>query len=671
MATTTVPVRQGGLAEVHQDEPASLEDRLAGAHLAPSTKLPNLAEDFPGGTVTDEHGTYESQCILGEGGQGVALLLEDSAGGLSVGKILDVPRRYLETSRKLRGDFREMTALSQLDHPDLPGWHGLTTLPDGRLLLRRGFLPGVNLQEIIAQGPLDEATVVKYMTDVAEVLSYVHSVVPDGEEKPFVNRDVKPSNVIVGPDGKARLTDFGTAKVHDGTTLTETVGSPVYRPFEQEMGGGETASDVYSLSMTALHMLRGGSELPSNFHYVKLPGGAENVLDQFDISPALRAVLLKGLAHEVSDRYADGGELLSALQELPSQVLAPEVELPVVARDEYLEARIDECSVDLATKSGTRSKVYIVAGGVATAVATAALMTGWGLVPFGVGVGAVALDTLLTWKPAKKRESMFEALKNLPLAAKIGPDFDPDVARSYLERILYLEKPSGVAHWAAPGAVSEKLFFLDDGVPLIKYTYRGDSVGSHSIGHFDASLQVQSEGLVFNTIQSGQVRRFTLRNRDILRRAMQGHETFPLDVSEDDRAKIIRSAFRSMFAIMGREIPATLATLEALLPEVPYKTDILSAADHLVKGDVPAAVRPYRVMKKVVKAIGTWGGPYTRNQVRRKLDKAGIHYSVDQLIGEPLVVERLGPSLVEGYHLQEVEGFPYLLSLRHFTQEEK
>lgn len=143
--------------------------------------------------------------------------------------------------------------LSRLSHP------GLLSVLDvgadgGRPFLVLELVHGGTLREACAAGPLPPARVASIGAEVADALAHVHA-------RGVVHRDVKPSNILLQPDGRARLADFGIARlageISHVTRSGATVGSPAYLSPEQVRGerGLTAATDVYSFGLVLLEAL--------------------------------------------------------------------------------------------------------------------------------------------------------------------------------------------------------------------------------------------------------------------------------------------------------------------------------------------------------------------------------------------------------------------------------
>ncbi|MEZ4269374.1 MAG: zf-TFIIB domain-containing protein [Myxococcota bacterium] len=161
---------------------------------------------------------------------------------------------------------RGAEVLRSLDHPGIPRFRELIRYDfDGGadLWLIEEFIPGRDLRRIIERhgsAPLDKS--LRLAAAVLSVLRYLHSRTP-----PVLHRDVKPSNVILRPDGRTALIDFGSVQevlrqaTLGGSTVAGTYG---YMPPEQYMGKAEPASDIYAVGATLLSLVTGRSpsELP-------------------------------------------------------------------------------------------------------------------------------------------------------------------------------------------------------------------------------------------------------------------------------------------------------------------------------------------------------------------------------------------------------------------------
>ncbi|MFY2563276.1 serine/threonine-protein kinase [Corallococcus terminator] len=204
---------------------------------------------------------------------------------------------------------REAAVLRSLEHPDIPRF--VASFKEGsgvgtRLYLAQELLEGETLLQRISRRRLDEAEAWTLAEQVLQTLSALHQRTPA-----LVHRDVKPANLILRPEGRAALVDFGAARhlardVTHGSTLVGTFG---YMPPEQLGGTVEPSSDLYALGATLVHALSGRE--PADLVDEGLVLSFEQHLQ---VSEPLRVFLGRLLAPKRSARFASAMEALSALK---------------------------------------------------------------------------------------------------------------------------------------------------------------------------------------------------------------------------------------------------------------------------------------------------------------------------------------------------------------------
>ncbi|HEV2581666.1 MAG TPA: serine/threonine-protein kinase, partial [Ktedonobacteraceae bacterium] len=151
---------------------------------------------------------------------------------------------------------REALLLARLRHPAIPTLYDYF-LEDGYWYLVMEYVPGPTLASYIRQNaPLPPLEALNYTMQLCDVLDYLQQQTP-----PVVFRDLKPSNVILSPEGRLALVDFGIARYFKEGQINDTTdfGSPGYASPEQYEGSGQTdgRSDVYSLGVILHEMLSG------------------------------------------------------------------------------------------------------------------------------------------------------------------------------------------------------------------------------------------------------------------------------------------------------------------------------------------------------------------------------------------------------------------------------
>lgn len=152
---------------------------------------------------------------------------------------------------------------------------------------------------------------------------------PDGEPLGLVHCDISPSNILVGVDGSARITDFGIARATARMTLEEQSiikGKPSYMAPEQ-LGSGEITrrADVFAAGVVLWELLTGRPLFRSaddwqTMHAVLTRAIAAPSTVESSVPPALDAVLLRALERDPARRFASAGDFLAALERLPLPV---------------------------------------------------------------------------------------------------------------------------------------------------------------------------------------------------------------------------------------------------------------------------------------------------------------------------------------------------------------
>ena len=148
---------------------------------------------------------------------------------------------------------REARTVARLSHPSIVAIHEVGE-HEGTHFLAMEYLDGNTLAERLTAGPLTPAQAAPILAQVADALDAVHAA-------GIVHRDIKPTNVMLLPEGGVKLLDFGVARQSEDTTVTAThsiVGSPTYMAPEQVQGElGDAASDRWALGVLLYEMLAG------------------------------------------------------------------------------------------------------------------------------------------------------------------------------------------------------------------------------------------------------------------------------------------------------------------------------------------------------------------------------------------------------------------------------
>jgi predicted Ser/Thr protein kinase len=231
--------------------------------------------------------------VLGEGGQGTVYLgHDDRTGAAAAVKVL---HRRLARDPGLRRRFLREAEVARRIAPFCTARILDAGVSDGQVYIASEYVPGPSLQELVAeQGPRTGGSLQRLAVATLTGLASIHRA-------GIVHRDVKPANVILGPEGPV-LIDFGIARVADQTSGTGVVGSPAYMSPEQFTDGPITpASDVFSWGATMVYTATGhraypGDSLPAVLHAIlnrepDLSGVPE------EIRPLLAAALSRSAGH--------------------------------------------------------------------------------------------------------------------------------------------------------------------------------------------------------------------------------------------------------------------------------------------------------------------------------------------------------------------------------------
>ncbi|MET8979517.1 protein kinase [Streptomyces sp. NPDC004539] len=214
-------------------------------------------------------GRFQLEARLGGGGMGMVWRATDLVLHRSVAvKEVRPPDPDLaeydpEAARQLRQRvLREARALARLDHPGVVTIHHIVDEGEGTYpWIVMELVPGGSLADRLAEGPMGPVEAARLGLGVLSALRAAH-------DAGIQHRDVKPANVLLRPDGRPVLTDFGIAAIREATALTATgsiIGTPDYMAPERVSGqSGGPASDLWSLGMMLYTAVEGHHPLRRN-----------------------------------------------------------------------------------------------------------------------------------------------------------------------------------------------------------------------------------------------------------------------------------------------------------------------------------------------------------------------------------------------------------------------
>ena len=211
---------------------------------------------------------------------------------------------------------REAQAAASLSHPNIVGVYDTGT-EDGTHFIVMEYVEGRTLKDVIrAEGPL-------YPERAAEVCADVCSALIAAHARGLIHRDIKPGNVMLTPEGKVKVMDFGIARATTSETITQTaavVGTAQYISPEQAQGQTvDYRSDLYSLGCCLYEMLtgtvpfRGATPVAIAYRHVREDPTPPRMLNG-DVPAPLEAICLKAMAKLPDNRYQTATEMHDDLE---------------------------------------------------------------------------------------------------------------------------------------------------------------------------------------------------------------------------------------------------------------------------------------------------------------------------------------------------------------------
>lgn len=224
--------------------------------------------------------------------------------------------QFVHDEEFIRRFRREAQAAASLSHPNVVSIYDVGQEGDIHYIVME-YIDGTNLNEIIKErAPLPVEEAIHYSMQICDALGHAH-------QNEIIHRDIKPHNILIGKNGRVKVTDFGIARAVTSSTITQTgsvVGSVHY--FSPEHAKGTSTgekSDLYSLGIVMYQMLTGKlpflGESPIS---VALKHLQEDVEDPRNVNPAIpqsvENIILKSMRKKPSERYDSAREMMQDLE---------------------------------------------------------------------------------------------------------------------------------------------------------------------------------------------------------------------------------------------------------------------------------------------------------------------------------------------------------------------
>ena len=276
---------------------------------------------IPAETVID--GRYEVIGHLGSGGMAEVYCAADLQLGRKVALKL-LHDRFQQDAEFVERFKREASAAAGLQHQHVVSVYDRGDW-DGTSYIAMEYVAGQTLKQIVREhGPLAPAQAADLTVQILRAARFAH-------RRGVIHRDLKPHNVIVDEEGRAKVTDFGIARAgaSDMTQTGSIMGTAQYLSPEQAQGHAVTArSDLYSIGIILYELLT--AQVPFDAESavtIAVKQVNEDPIAPSHLNPAvtpeLEAVVLKALQKDPAARFADADEFVAALQAAASRVPSP------------------------------------------------------------------------------------------------------------------------------------------------------------------------------------------------------------------------------------------------------------------------------------------------------------------------------------------------------------
>ena len=262
--------------------------------------------------MLDRIDRYELKQRIGAGGQATVYLAEDTV--LERQVAVKVMNQIVSEEEAFADRFmKEARLAASLTHRNIATVYDFKIEKDYACIVME-YLPNSVDKILQRNGPLSPPRASQITIHAAEALQHAHN-------NGVVHRDIKPHNILLSPEGMAKVTDFGIARASDLISTTDTVGTPVYMAPEQcrRENVSDVRSDIYSLGVSFYEMLSGHPPFQGSYQELTEAHLSQPV-PRFDSSlnvpQSLESIVMKCLAKDPAYRFQTSQELAASLRAL-------------------------------------------------------------------------------------------------------------------------------------------------------------------------------------------------------------------------------------------------------------------------------------------------------------------------------------------------------------------
>jgi len=262
--------------------------------------------------MLDRIDRYELKQRIGAGGQATVYLAEDTV--LERQVAVKVMNQIVSEEEAFADRFmKEARLAASLTHRNIATVYDFKIEKDYACIIME-YLPNSVDKILHRNGPLAPPRASQITIHAAEALQHAHN-------NGVVHRDIKPHNILLSPEGMAKVTDFGIARASDLISTTDTVGTPVYMSPEQcrRENVSDVRSDIYSLGVSFYEMLSGHPPFQGSYQELTeahLTQPVPRFDSSLNIPQSLESIVMKCLAKDPDYRFQTSQELAASLRAL-------------------------------------------------------------------------------------------------------------------------------------------------------------------------------------------------------------------------------------------------------------------------------------------------------------------------------------------------------------------